>query len=89
MIRCTCHCEAGTGYTYGRLPPASCDVQPEEASALLLGSKLAERFADEAAQKHFSAALYKIKAVLRGTDKDYVEDLTDRYCRPDAHDASQ
>jgi len=40
-------------------------------------SKLAERFADNDAQKHFSAALFKIKAVLRGTDKDYVEDLTD------------
>ncbi|MDO6434203.1 YafY family protein [Flavitalea sp. BT771] len=70
--------EAGTGYTIMegyRLPPVM--FSREEASALLLGSKLAERFADEAAQKHFSAALYKIKAVLRGTDKDYVEDLTD------------
>ena len=70
--------EAGTGYTIMegyRLPPVM--FSREEASALLLGSKLAERFADAAAQKHFSAALYKIKAVLRGTDKDYVEDLTD------------
>ncbi|HVW63209.1 MAG TPA: YafY family protein [Puia sp.] len=70
--------EAGTGYTIMegyRLPPVM--FSREEASALLLGSKLAERFADEAAQKHFSAALYKIKAVLRGSDKDYVEDLTE------------
>ena len=70
--------EAGTGYTIMegyRLPPVM--FSREEASALLLGSKLAERFADEAAQKHFSAALYKIKAVLRGSDKDYVDDLTD------------
>ncbi len=70
--------EAGTGYTIMegyRLPPVM--FSREEASALLLGSKLAERFADEAAQKHFSAALYKIKAVLRGNDKDYVDDLTD------------
>src|SRR5689334_20935553 len=58
-----------------RLPPVM--FSREEASALLLGSKLAERFADEAAQKHFTAALYKIKAVLRGSDKDYVDDLTD------------
>jgi predicted DNA-binding transcriptional regulator YafY len=58
-----------------RLPPVM--FSREEASALLLGSKLAERFADEAARKHFSAALYKIKAVLRGNDKDYVDDLTD------------
>jgi predicted DNA-binding transcriptional regulator YafY len=70
--------EAGTGYTIMegyRLPPVM--FSREEASALLLGSKLAERFADEAAQKHFSAALFKIKAVLRGSDKDYVEDLTE------------
>ncbi|MBN9379389.1 MAG: YafY family transcriptional regulator [Chitinophagaceae bacterium] len=70
--------EAGTGYTIMegyRLPPVM--FSREEAGALLLGSKLAERFADEAAQKHFSAALYKIKAVLRGSDKDYVEDLTE------------
>ncbi len=70
--------EAGTGYSIMegyRLPPVM--FSREEASALLLGSKLAERFADEAAQKHFSAALFKIKAVLRGTDKDYVENLTD------------
>ena len=70
--------EAGTGYTIMegyRLPPVM--FSREEASALLLGSKLAERFADNDAQKHFSAALFKIKAVLRGTDKDYVEDLTD------------
>jgi predicted DNA-binding transcriptional regulator YafY len=70
--------EAGTGYTIMegyRLPPVM--FSREEASALLLGSKLAERFADEASKKHFSAALFKIKAVLRGTDKDYVEDLTD------------
>ena len=70
--------EAGTGYTIMegyRLPPVM--FSREEASALLLGSKLAERFADETSKKHYSAALYKIKAVLRGTDKDYVENLTD------------
>ena len=70
--------EAGTGYTIMegyRLPPVM--FSREEASALLLGSKLAERFADETSKKHYGAALYKIKAVLRGSDKDYVEDLTD------------
>ena len=56
--------EAGTGYTIMegyRLPPVM--FSREEASALLMGSKLAERFADEASKKHFTAALFKIKAV--------------------------
>jgi predicted DNA-binding transcriptional regulator YafY len=58
-----------------RLPPVM--FSREEASALLLGSKLAEKFADESSKNHYSSALFKIKAVLRGTDKDYVESLTD------------
>jgi len=70
--------EAGTGYTVMegyRLPPVM--FTQEEASALLLGSKLAEQFTDGSVKKHFSAALFKIKAVLRGPDKEYVESLTD------------
>ena len=70
--------EAGTGYTIMegyRLPPVM--FTQEEASALLLGAKLAEQFTDGSVKKHFSAALYKIKAVLRGPDKEYVESLTD------------
>jgi predicted DNA-binding transcriptional regulator YafY len=48
----------------------------EEASALLLGAKLAERFTDGSVKRHFNAALFKIKAVLRSVDKDYVDSLT-------------
>jgi predicted DNA-binding transcriptional regulator YafY len=70
--------EAGSGYTIMegyRLPPVM--FTQEEASALLLGSKLAEQFTDESIRKHFSAALFKIKAVLRATDKEFVDSLTD------------
>jgi predicted DNA-binding transcriptional regulator YafY len=70
--------EAGTGYTIMegyRLPPVM--FTQEEAGALLLGSKLAEQFADGSVKKHFNAALFKIKAVLRSTDKEYVDNLTD------------
>ena len=70
--------EAGTGYTIMegyRLPPVM--FTQEEASALLLGAKLAERFTDGSVQRHFNAALFKIKAVLRATDKEYVDNLTD------------
>ncbi|HEX9513673.1 MAG TPA: YafY family protein [Puia sp.] len=70
--------EAGTGYTIMegyRLPPVM--FTQEEAGAILLGSKLAERFTDGSVKRHFNAALFKIKAVLRSTDKEYVDNLSD------------
>ena len=70
--------EAGTGYTIMegyRLPPVM--FTQEEASALLLGAKLAEQFTDGSIKRHFHAALFKIKAVLRTTDKEYVDSLTE------------
>jgi len=70
--------EAGTGYTIMegyRLPPVM--FTQEEASALLLGAKLAEQFTDGSIKRHFQAALFKIKAVLRATDKEYVDSLTE------------
>jgi predicted DNA-binding transcriptional regulator YafY len=70
--------EAGSGYTIMegyRLPPVM--FTQEEASALLLGAKLAEHLADESIKKHFNSALYKVKAVLRSTDKDHMDQLAD------------
>jgi len=70
--------EAGSGYTIMegyRLPPVM--FTQEEASALLLGAKLAEQFTDGSVRRHFNAALFKIKAVLRSPDKEYVDSLTE------------
>ncbi|HEY4109797.1 YafY family protein [Puia sp.] len=70
--------EAGSGYTIMegyRLPPVM--FTQEEASALLLGAKLAEQFTDGSVKRHFHGALFKIKAVLRSPDKEYVESLTE------------
>jgi predicted DNA-binding transcriptional regulator YafY len=70
--------EAGSGYTIMegyRLPPVM--FTQEEASALLLGAKLAEQFTDGTVKRHFNAALFKIKAVLRSPDKEYVDSLTE------------
>src|SRR6202012_3026204 len=70
--------EAGSGYSIMegyRLPPVM--FTQEEASALLLGAKLAEQFTDGLVKRHFSAALFKIKAVLRSPDKEYVDSLTE------------
>ena len=66
----------------------------EEASALLLGAKLAEQFTDGSVRRHFNVALFKIKAVLRSPDKEYVDKLTEhieilsRYS-PDSDSPSQ
>ena len=70
--------EAGIGYSVMegyRLPPVM--FTQEEASALLLSSKLAERLTDASIKKNLGAALFKIKAVLRGQDKDYMEQLNE------------
>ena len=70
--------EAGSGYTIMegyRLPPVM--FTQEEASALLLGAKLAEYLSDESIKKHFNAALFKIKAVLRTSDKEHMDQLND------------
>jgi predicted DNA-binding transcriptional regulator YafY len=38
---------------------------------------LAEQFTDGSVKRHFDAAVFKIKAVLRSTDKEYVDSLTE------------
>jgi predicted DNA-binding transcriptional regulator YafY len=69
--------EAGSGYSIMegyRLPPVMFSQQ--EANALLLGGKLAEKLTDGSIRQHFEAALFKIKAVLRTTDKENLDHLT-------------
>lgn len=80
--------EAGSGYSIMegyRLPPVM--FTQEEASSLLMTGKLAERFNNQSLKKHFDTALYKIKAVLRTTDKEHLDSLENtiaviRTCTP-------
>ncbi len=68
--------EAGSGYSIMegyRLPPIM--FTQEEAAALLLGGKLTQQMTDTSVQKQFDNALYKIKAILRTADKEYVNKL--------------
>lgn len=69
--------EAGSGYSIMegyRLPPVMFSQQ--EANALLLGGKLAEKLTDGSIKQHFDSALFKIKAVLRSSDKENLDNLT-------------
>ncbi|MGS2738720.1 helix-turn-helix transcriptional regulator [Sinomicrobium sp. M5D2P17] len=68
--------EAGVGYSIVdgyRLPPVM--FSKEEAMAFVTAEKLMERLTDKVIRNHFESAMYKIKSVLRGTEKDFVEDL--------------
>lgn len=70
--------EAGTGYYLVEgyhLPPVM--FSREEAAALLTGEKLMAQLSDNSNKKEFSNAMQKIRAVLRGSEKDFLESLED------------
>ncbi len=70
--------EAGMGYQLRegyRLPPVM--FTEEEASALLTGAKLMQQMSDERLWNQYSSALDKIKATLRYTEKDYIEEMNE------------
>src|SRR3954462_11391119 len=68
--------EAGIGYRLMegyKLPPVM--FNEEEASALLTAAKLMQSMSDENSSRHYTSALDKIKAVLRLTEKDHLEEI--------------
>lgn len=68
--------EAGVGYSLVegyRLPPVM--FTREEAAAFLTAEKMVDKLTDEANSASYKSAMYKIKAVLRNTDKDFLETI--------------
>lgn len=68
--------EAGIGYSIMegyRLPPVM--FTKEEATAFLTAEKLVEKLTDTSTQKNYASAMLKVKAVLRLSEKDYLENL--------------
>ena len=68
--------EAGTGYRLMegyKLPPVMFNL--DEATALLTASKLVQSKTDAGISKHFTSALDKIRAILRHTEKDHIEEI--------------
>lgn len=57
------------------LPPVS--FTSEEANALLLMESIVYSLTDKSIQKHYTSALQKIKAVLKSSEKEKVEQLAD------------
>jgi predicted DNA-binding transcriptional regulator YafY len=68
--------EAGVGYFLMEgynLPPVK--FSKEEAGAILMASKLAEAQTDKSIRKNLNDALFKIRAVLKLEEKDYLESI--------------
>ncbi len=57
------------------LPPVS--FTNEEANAFLLMETMAPAFADQSIMKHYSNGMNKVKAVLRGSQKEKIDTLAD------------
>lgn len=57
------------------LPPVAFSI--EEANALLLMESVTIGFADKSIRKHYSSALNKVKSVLRTSQKENIEMLTE------------
>lgn len=66
--------EAGVGYSLVdgyRLPPVM--FTQEEAGSFVAAEKLMQKFTDKNLGAHFQSAMFKIKSVLRGSQKDWIE----------------
>ncbi len=71
--------EAGIGYSIMegyRLPPVM--FSKEEATAFLTAEKLVEKLTDNSTKETYAAAMFKIKSVLRLTERDHMENM-DQY----------
>jgi predicted DNA-binding transcriptional regulator YafY len=76
--------EAGTGYRLMegyKLPPVMFNM--DEATALLTASKLVQSKTDAGISKHYIAALDKIRAILRHSEKDHIEEIDDHIAGDD------
>ncbi|SDL76284.1 helix-turn-helix transcriptional regulator [Siphonobacter aquaeclarae] len=68
--------EAGVGYSIMdgyRLPPVM--FTREEAATFLLAEKFLEKFADASTEAAYKSAMYKVRAVLRSSEKEMLENM--------------
>ncbi len=68
--------EAGLGYTIMegyRLPPIM--FTREEAGSFIAAEKLMQGFSDKSLGSHHESAMFKVKSVLRGREKDWITAL--------------
>lgn len=71
--------EAGVGYSIMdgyRLPPVM--FTREEATAFLTAEKFVEQLTDASTITNYKSAMYKVRAILKTTEKDLLESMDDR-----------
>jgi predicted DNA-binding transcriptional regulator YafY len=71
--------EAGVGYSIMdgyRLPPVM--FTREEATAFLTAEKFVETLTDSSTSSNYRSAMYKVRAVLKNTEKELLEGMDDR-----------
>jgi predicted DNA-binding transcriptional regulator YafY len=71
--------EAGVGYSIMdgyRLPPVM--FTREEATAFLTAEKFIETLTDSSTSANYRSAMYKVRAVLKNTEKELLEGMDDR-----------
>lgn len=71
--------EAGVGYSIVqgyRLPPVQ--FTREEALSFVTAEKLVNKLTDSETRTSYESALYKVKAVLRSVDKEFLDDISHR-----------
>jgi predicted DNA-binding transcriptional regulator YafY len=71
--------EAGVGYSIMdgyRLPPVM--FTKEEATAFLTAEKFVEKLTDASTTANYKSAMYKVRAILKTTEKDLLESMDDR-----------
>jgi predicted DNA-binding transcriptional regulator YafY len=71
--------EAGVGYSIMdgyRLPPVM--FTKEEATAFLTAEKFVEKLTDASTTEHYKSAMYKVRAILKATEKDMLESMDNR-----------
>jgi predicted DNA-binding transcriptional regulator YafY len=70
--------EAGIGYSIMegyRLPPVM--LTREEATSFITAGKFVEKMNDAFTEENYKSGMFKIKAVLRSAEKDFLEDISD------------
>ncbi len=71
--------EAGVGYALMdgyRLPPVM--FTREEVSSFIAAEKLIQKFTDPVLGNHYATAMYKLKSVLKSSDKDWLSNIESR-----------
>jgi predicted DNA-binding transcriptional regulator YafY len=82
--------EAGTGYSLVdgyRLPPVM--FTREEAASFIAAEKLMQKFTDKSLGESYNSAMFKIKAILKEMDKDWLQHMEENVLMQQTYPVAQ